>query len=279
MASVDIYQFTDCTAYLQAWFRAKQRRPSQAMVAKRMQCSKAQLSAIVSGKAAPSARLQGPLAKALFLDKDEHAYFDLLVELQRTQSDEIRRAVEARREEIRIFRTSDRIQESKLRSIRHWYYAAIADLAACPGFRAKASWLATRVRPAISVELAQEALDTLFELGRIKQLDDTVVAAEAPWATAHETQERRVSAASKNFHAEMLRLAAASMERDGPDERYLAALTMPIPASALPEFYERMQRFQESIIQLCEQQSDDPDVVYHLGVHLIPISERIDPES
>ena len=272
MSFVDIYQFRDYREFLRAWFKAAQRRPSMRTFASRVGCSTALVSEISNGRRNLEAKWQERFAVALKLDDDERAYFELLVESERSPSLAVQRALDQRLAEVVRFRTSEFVAEASYRAFSEWHYMAIAELASCDGFRGDPEWIASQLRPRISEEDAAEALETLLAIGRLKRVGDEIVAAELPWVTQHHVLQDAVAAALKHVYRDMFALATNALEEVDQDDRHMTSVYVPIPVSLVPEVKERISSFYEGVIDLCAKHGEGAEVVYQLGTQFFPLT-------
>jgi len=73
------------------------------------------------------------------------------------------------------------------------------------------------------------------------------------------------------YHRQMIERAASSIETVPRDERDVSALTVCIRASSVADLKERVHRFREEMLDVCDRE-EDPERVYQLCIQLFPLS-------
>jgi uncharacterized protein (TIGR02147 family) len=275
----DLFAYLDHRAYLRDWFMWKKTenpRFSHRLFARLAGHKSPSLLLLVSrgDRNLTDATLPG-FIKALVLDPEEAEFFSLLVALDRASLDEERTDVFHRISASRRFRAARRIEGDSFRYLSHWYIPAVRELATCPGYRHDPAWIATALRPPITVEQAADALDTLEALGMVRVGGDgTVQVADATLATPREV----VGLAVHNFHNAMLTRAHAAIPAFSPRERYLGAVTVAVPSARIADLKAVVAEFQERFLDLCDSMDGDADRVLQLNLQLFPMSAALTSE-
>jgi uncharacterized protein (TIGR02147 family) len=147
---------------------------------------------------------------------------------------------------------------------------AIREMAARPAFRADPAWIASRLLPAITTADARNALDTLFELGLLRQLEDgRVVQGDALVTTGAETRGLHI----RNYHRAMIERAAESMQLVAAAERDISSLTFCADDEALRIVKQRVQEFRKELIAWLSERPNACDRVLQLNLQLFPLSK------
>ena len=213
---------------------------------------------------------------AMQLPAADAAFFRLLWVFDAANTAEERNAAWRRIAASRHFRQSRHVQGEAFRYLSTWYLPAIRELATCPGFRADARWIARTLRPRIREREAAAALRTLQDLGMLRVHDDgTATVEDVSLATPHEV----AGLAVHNYHREMLDRAREGIETMQPEERHLAAITVAVPRSLMPELKREIGRFLEDMLERCDSAELDPEQVVQLGVQLTPLSRATLPRE
>ena len=165
----DIYSFVDYRAYLVAWVDAGAGRPSFRTLARKAGCSPALLSAVTHGQRGLAPGTATALAAAMELTGDHLEYFLKLIAYEQAESRAARALAYERLVAIRTYRRARGLADSAWLIFTRWYIPAVAELTRCEGFRADSQWIASTLRPPITPEQAEEALEVLFAAGMLRR--------------------------------------------------------------------------------------------------------------
>jgi uncharacterized protein (TIGR02147 family) len=129
--------------------------------------------------------------------------------------------------------------------------------------------------PPIKPAEAHKAIETLLELGLISRdaegrlcQQDRVVSTGAQTSGVH----------IRNYHAEMLDRALASMALVPAAERDISSLTMCLGPKALVHLKQRLAELRHELIELCVTELE-PSRVLQLNLQLFPLSQDTTPSS
>lgn len=270
----DIFAYLDYRAFLRDYYEAaKEHVPafSYRYLARRAGFASPNfIKLVMDGQRNLGADSAVKVAKAFGLDRDETNFFGHLVALDQAtttgeRNDAYRSVAASRR-----FRAARRIEHDMFEYLSHWYYPAIREMAARPDFRLDAAWVAGELFPAVPRREVRQALDALLRLGLLIEADDgTVTRGDPSVTTGHEV----AALAARNYHHEMLERAHDSIEACPRDWRDVSALTVCVPTELVPEMKERIHRFREMMLELCDGERErNPEHVYQLNVQLFPLS-------
>ena len=135
-----------------------------------------------------------------------------------------------------------------------------------------AGWVASTLRPGISVTQAQHALDTLIDLGhlvvtasgRARLVETTIV-------TPHEIADLAVP----NYHNSMIDRAPEALVTERSEDRHYLGLTIGVPADLVAVLKTELNAFQSRILDLCDGAESTCTQVYQLNLNLFPLSDRM----
>ena len=280
MTLPSIFSYLDYRAFLQDWFDARKREDptySYARFAEDGDCSRSALANVLSGARTPRAGTLDAFARAMELTPSARNYLGLLVELATAQGLDERRQVMERilaAEHYQQVRLAERGPDSDLfRYIEHWYVAAIRELAALPDFQADPTWIASILRPRISVEEAADALDRLFELGMLRHaVDGSVERREVQFRTENVARQEAIL----HFYREALPALLRTVEVRADDEQAVMAATLLLPPDLVPEATARVAALTNQLAAMADAAGVDGERrVYQLAVQLIPISDAV----
>ena len=272
----DLFQYLDHRKYLEdwsAWKKSINSRFSHRMFARLAgQRSPSLLMHVIRNERNLTKTTSAAFCKAMGLDREEKAFFTLLVEFDRADNNAERNLIWERLSASRRFVAARSIDGGAFRYLSRWYYPAIRELAACPGFVAEPAWIAANLRPKITVSQATEALSVMTELGLLSENDAGKVApTEATIVTPHQVQGLAVH----NYHQGMIGRAGESIERFSKTERHLSAITVAIPADLIPALKDEIDAFQERILDLCDSNEAVAEQVYQFNMQLFPLSAKV----
>jgi uncharacterized protein (TIGR02147 family) len=209
------------------------------------------------------------MARVLDLDEEEARFFVLLVAFDQAADVDEKQRVWERVAGTQRFRAARRLEGDSYAYLARWYYPAVRELVRRKDFRPNASWIASMLRPRISEEEAQEALDALWNLGMLHTGDDGAVRqAEGAISTPRQVQGLAVHA----YHRGMLQLAREAIGRFRSKERHHVGVTVCIPESLVPTLKQEIDEFASWLLDVCEQESDNAERVYQMNFNIVPLS-------
>lgn len=273
MARPDIFTYLDYRRYLRDWFDARKAgnpRFSHRLFARRAgQSSPSLLLHVIDKKRNLTAATTEAFCTAMELKGDEAEFFSALVLLDQAETLEERNRAWERVRATRRFREARRVEGQGVEYLSRWYYPAIRELASCEEFRADPAWIASVMRPAVTVEQAAAALELLLSLGLLKKTDEGgVVPAEASVVTPHEVSGLVIG----NYHGAMLDLARSSIGVYKAAERHFCGVTVAVPLALVPRLKREFDAFQERVLDLCDGADPPRERVYQINLQLVPLS-------
>lgn len=272
------YDYLDHRAFLREWVEAKKQdnpRYSYRMFSRRAGTSVSLLHHVIEGKRNLTSATTEAFAKALSLRAGEARFFALLVAFDAAGTADERNQAWQRISTTRRFREARDIERMSFDYLSCWYLPAIRELAALPGFKADAVWIAQQLQPPITAAEASRALTVLLELGLLVEQDGGLVPAEASVATPAEV----TSLAVRNYHHGMIGLAQESIERIPGDERHLLAVTVGVPRSLVPRIKEESNRMMQQLMNLCDAAEDASEQVVQINLQVFPLSQAVPAEE
>jgi uncharacterized protein (TIGR02147 family) len=276
---VHVFDYLDYRAYLRAYYDAAKRRPSgfsfRAFSKRAGFSSPNFFKLVIDGERNISADSVGKFADALGLDENERGFFSDLVSFDQAETKAEKNRAFERLASSRRFRSARRIDSQMHEYLSHWYHPAIRELITSPDFQEEATWIATKLHPAITAKQAAHSLQLLLDLGLVVRNSETkrLELREPTLTTEHEV----MAIGAANFHKQMLERASESIDTIPSSLRDLAALTVCVSADRAKLVKERIHQFREAMTELCE---NDPvaTTVYQLNVQWFPLT-RTEGES
>jgi len=231
------------------------------------------LKRVIDGDRNLTLEMAARFADTIGLEGEAADYFVQLVRLGQATSSVERRQAFAKLTSFRAFRKTRKLDVAQSEYHSTWYIPAVRELAGRKDFDPDPEWIASRLLPAIKPTEARAALDTLLQLGLLRQEDDgRVVQSEPLLTTGPEMHTLHVA----NYHRTMMHRAAESIDLVASDARDISALTLLVSAGGLRRLKEKVQRFRRELLEDSIADTDARQVV-QLNFQLFPLS--IDPNQ
>ena len=268
----DIFEYLDYRQFLQDYYRAgkeHQRAFSYRYLARRAGFSSPNfIKLVMDGSRNLGGDSPQRVARAFDLDGEETRFFVRLVAFGQADSTADKNEAYGAVAACRRFREARKIEHDTFEYLSHWYFPAIREMAARDDFRDDPGWISEQLWPTVPVREVKSALATLFRLELLVRDDDGRVRRGDPSVT---TGHEVAALAARNYHYEMLARARDSVEGCTRDHRDISALTVCVNGETIPLLKERIHRFRETMLDLCDS-SDGPDTVYQLNIQLFPLT-------
>lgn len=269
----DIFGYLDYRAYLRDFYdiaKENSRVYSFRYLARRAGFSSPNfIKLVMDGKRNLGDTSIEPVARALDLDDDESSFFYSLVIFDQATNAEQKNEAFEQISASRRFRSARRIDHDMFEYLSHWYYPAIRELSARPDFEEDPAWISARLHPKVPVAQVKRALELLFELELLKRDEEGISRGQPSLTTGHEVG----SLAIGNFHRQMMKRAADSIESTPRTERDISGLTVCVSEALIPTIKQRIHQFRESLLELCDS-DESPEVVYQINFQLFPLTHK-----
>jgi len=269
----DLYAYLDYRKFLADWFaHQKATRKSyshRAFVRRTGQRSPSLLSDVINARRnLTPAGLEGFL-RAMKLTAPQARFFSALVDLDQAETPDEKNVAWAAVAATRRFRSSRRLEGDGFRYLSTWYVPVVRELANRDNFRDDPEWIASQVRPKITVQQARDALDLLFEMDLLRRgSGDSVVIGGGSVVTPHEV----TSLAVRNYHDGMLDRARGAIHLFEGSQRHFLGVTVSVPMDLVPELKEELNAVQERILDKCSGSELDGGRVMQFNFNFFPLS-------
>jgi uncharacterized protein (TIGR02147 family) len=213
------------------------------------------------------------IARGLELDAVRTQYFDTLVKCNQSGNMEEQDLYYGLLNTIKIqgrtTHPAQRLRQDQYQFYSKWYHSAIRSLIEMYGFRGNAKVLAAALSPRIMAREAAASVSLLQKLDLIRQDSAGVYrATQKTVTTGKDTRHILIPA----YHKATIELSAKAMEITPVQERDMSNLTLGISEKTFQRFIEKLRQFRKEILEEAEQ-DNEADRVYHLNLHLYPISK------
>ncbi|MGZ3686795.1 MAG: TIGR02147 family protein, partial [Bdellovibrionota bacterium] len=227
LSKTSIFEYSDYRVFLKDWF--SEEKKEREAVSFRFFSRAAGFSSpnflklVMDGKRNLSTLSIEKFSRALKLTKEEADFFRTLVSLNQSRSPEERRSHAEQLLKSRPYQKLHPLKSAQFAYYSSWYVVAIRELVDTKNFNEDPHWIASRLKPSITVTEAKRALEILFSLGLIRRNPEGRIVQSDSLLT---TEDEVASVSVADFHREMIRRAGESIERFAPQNREISAATM-----------------------------------------------------
>ena len=233
------------------------------------------LKEIIEGKKNLSLNGIARFAKALKLNQQETSFFRSLVLLGQstTAEEKLKHVREVTRS--RAYKKVHPLADSQYLYFKHWYFSAVREIVALPGFKEDPHWIAKNIVPAISPLEARRAVEGLLKLGLLIRDDrGKLIQAESNITTPDEVSSTYVG----NWHKEYLKRAAESIDSVPRERRDISAVYFTFSNENLRVLKDLFHKFRRDVLEIADQQ-ENKNAVYQMNMQLFPIAKSDGEDS
>lgn len=282
--SPDIYNYLDFRKFFEDYYQAGRARRRggfsyRQFTEKIGYSSSAFIPSLIKGTRNLNLERLDEVARGMHLSQEEQEYLELLVRYDQTDDAQQRPQLLDKLLAVQRYRQSERLLQSHVEYLSHWYYPTIREMVACQGFHEDPEWIGERLSPRIPAELVESCLECLLRLKLLTRDEQGALRLGEPsqefMFTGHEAL---LAQGSRNYHSQMLMRATDAMYLICREKRHLNALTFAVARERVPHLKERINEFMETTLAFCEQ-GEPPEEVYQLHVALFPLTQIDGGES
>jgi uncharacterized protein (TIGR02147 family) len=153
-----------------------------------------------------------------------------------------------------------------------WYYTAVREIVDIYPVKDDFEEIAHLVSPPIKVAEAKRAIEFLAEIGFIRKNSQGFYEQTDRFIT---TGYEAKSVAITNFLMSTADLAKGAVDRYPRLERNMGAVTFVISDETYTIVQDRIRTFRREILEIVRADKS-PNRVYHLNLHLFPMSRRVE---
>jgi uncharacterized protein (TIGR02147 family) len=269
MKTVSILDFEEYRPFLRAIVEEKSKKGfSLRGLARLAGMSPSHLSRTLSGQKKLSAASAHKLSVALNQTPEESDRLLSLIELEKTEDNQIRSKI-LKRMSRNSPSTPSTVSLDVFRVIADWYYFALVALASTRNFKGDSYWIARRLR--IKPFEAKMALERLVTLGLIKKAGRSF---EPVNDADISTTDDLASAAIKENHSQHLSMAQRAMHEISLELREFNNLTLAMNLADVPKAKKMIRDFVDRFDQEFKRQPADEIFQMNLQFYLLSKPER-----
>lgn len=267
----DLLNYSNYRQYLQDYYQAqKQENPkfSLRFFAKKAKFpSHGLLKFLMEGKRNLSKKTLVKLSDALDFDKARTQYFENLVFFNQALTLEEKNFYYQKLVQSTSKSTFQKLEVSQLQIFRKWYNIVIREMLNLKGFRNSPAWISSQLLPRVEPYEVEEALSMLLVSGVIKKTANGYKPAEPDITTDDEIKSFLV----KNYHAQMLKLAAWAQDEVPGKERDISSVCFAIKESELPNLKKQIQLMRKELRNFSASDGEG-DRIVQVNIQLFPLS-------
>jgi uncharacterized protein (TIGR02147 family) len=263
----EFFSLSDYRAILEREYELRRARRSNYTLrafARDLGISSSRLCAILKkryGLAAESAKF---IAKKIGFDDEKINYFIDLVEVQHSRS-EVARVQAADR--IKKMQNAANYRNAKdVQLLDQWYYAAILELINTRDGQIKSAEVAKLL--GISSLEANEAIKMLIKMGEIKKTKSGFAVNDDFITVKGETPQKTI----REYHAQLLEQTKQAIQREPIPKRKNLSTVFAFDSSDSERAREWLSKMHQKFMDEFGV-SKNPDKVYALGIHLVPLEK------
>lgn len=275
----NIQNYLDFRAFLTAYIsqRRKTRGWSYGVWARRLGIkTPSTITKVILGTRAPGPKLVKSFCRYFDFNADESAYFEKLVQLEKTcaRDPELLAAAVGKLPKTHQEGMLSLMDVDSFALISEWYHLPILHMAELPDFEADPKWIQSRLVEKVSTEEIQDALTRLFRLGMLQVGEDKrVMKSKARFKTKCQIPSENV----KRYHEKMIEQARASVRRFSVDQRETRSSVLGVRTENLPKAKALIQEFHDRFAELIEE--GNPNQIYQFQTQLFPLTQTSQPQS
>jgi uncharacterized protein (TIGR02147 family) len=232
------------------------------------------LKLVIEGRRNLSDAMAERFGETCGLAGDDLRYFCTLVRFNQADATEAKAELRGELVSFSRFRTVQQLATDQFSYFSHWFIPAVRELIACAGFRNDPGWIASVLRPAVTVAKVRRTLEVLLNLKLVREHRRTLVHADPLVTSGLEAPGDLLA----NYHREMMRMGAESIDRFPRHMRDVSSITFAVGPDGLRDVKERVQRFRREILELSGREATHTQVV-QLNLQLFPLSAETPSET
>lgn len=272
----NLFEYLDFRVFLSDFLAEKRRENphfSDRMVAARLDCNPGFFNRVLKGMRNLSPQYVLKLVEILKFNAKQRRYFELLVSYNQAKK---------QIEKDHFFRQLDIFRTSKIREAAvsqhamysEWFFVVLRELiniVPCTTISDETCrMLAKYFNPRVTPDQVRQALTALDKLGLLaKRKNGTFCAKERFITSGTEIPQVVVNRVLMQF----MELATMAIDRFPRPERSLSTLTFSVSEKGYGKIREKLDQYRREILSIVNEERESVDRVYHLNMHLFPVTQ------
>jgi uncharacterized protein (TIGR02147 family) len=272
---INIFEYLDYRAFLLDHISEKKKENpyfSERMIASRLDCNPGFFNRVLKAERNLSPHYVLKLVAFLKLNAKQRHYFELLVNYNQAKK---------QIEKDHYFHQLDIFRSSKVKqtiAAQHalysqWFYVVLRELISIlpckDASEETCRKLAKYFEPRVPIEQLRQALATLEELGLLSRKGDGAFTVKERFITSGMDIPQVII---DRVLIQFMDLARMSVDNFPRSQRSLSTLTMSVSEKGYGKIREKLDQFRREILSMVNEEDEDIDRVYHLNLHLFPVT-------
>lgn len=228
------------------------------------------LSNVIMGRKNLNANHAVKMTRILQMNNVEARYFEALVAFTQARTEEEKTELFNR---LMLFRSARlaHLPEEILSLFSKWYYVAIREVIDLLQWKDDLNLLANSLLPPLSVNEANEAVETLLELGLVRWNDKGILeTCDSGISTGDEVSSKHLIA----FQRKTMDLASLALDDVAPEFRDISVLTMGLSEESFWNIKNEIRHFRKRLAKIAIEDKN-ANRVYQLNFQLFPLSQTL----
>lgn len=269
----NIYDYLDYRKFLQDVYEERKAKRSMSFrsIGQALGVSHQFVRMVFEGKRNLKPEHARRFAELLHLKKNESAFFVTLVAMNQAVDAEAREGLLKKLMAFKQYQEIHPFEHQVYQLLSKWYIAAVHELVALKDFDSDPWWIASKLKPRITIPEAKEAIAVLVNLNLIKVDPRTGKARQVKGELRIPPDIADVAVGA--YHTKMLSLAQQAIKGFRKEEREMTGLTIALSREQFREVKEKVRRF-ELDLHAEYARSERADAVYQISLQLFPLSSN-----
>lgn len=270
-AEPDLLQYSNYRTYLADYYEFK--KSESPIFSHRFFAKKAGISSpnylklVMDGKRNLTKKSLVKFAGALGLKGARAEFFENLVFFNQASTHAERNAYYGNILRTRAKSGMRKLEDAQFQLFSDWRHIAVRELAATKGFRPDARWVAKRLGNGVTEKESEESLKLLAVLGLLKKTANGYMQNDVNITTSDEVKSLLV----KNYHRQMIGMAARSLDSVPAAQRDISSITIPIHPKDFAKVKEQIRLMRKELLNLSAEPGTGEDVV-QVNIQLFPLT-------
>jgi len=275
-----VFEYTDYRIFLKDWYQKQKAIKASAFSFRSFAraagySSPNFLKLVMEGQRNLSSESIETFTRVLKLSRDEARFFRCLVQLNQASSTEEKERFGRQLLRSRRFKDCHPLKEAQYHYYSQWYFIPIREMVGSPLFVNDSKWIAKTLAPSITANEAQKAIEELKSLDLIREAPSgKLTQTHAILNTADEV----TSASISQFHQEMIKKGAESIDRFPSTEREISAATVGVSEKNALRIKKLIQKFRKELLSISEE-SQEAERIYQINFQFFPLSHKLNSEG
>jgi uncharacterized protein (TIGR02147 family) len=270
-AEPEVFLYTNYRVYLKDYY--DYRKQISAVFSHRFFAAKAGLASpnylklVMDGTRNLSTKSLQRFVSGLALNGKRAEYFENLVHFNQAKALDQRNHFYEKLLKVRNRAGLNLLDEGQFELFTNWRNLVLREMVGLKGFKRHPKWIADQMHGAITAKEAEDSLEKLTRLGLLRKTANGYRQVDVNISTHDEVRSLLI----KNYHRQMLNLAADAMDRLPATQRDISTVTIPIRKADFAKVKEHLQLMRKELLNLAAE-ADQGEAVVQINLQLFPLT-------